>query len=185
MGDCVWDVGANIGYYTRSFSEKIASNGTVFAFEPSPVNFSELSKECVKLRNVQLLNYGLGIVDCKLSFKQGSDHLGATSRIVDTQSTNTVLVDIRSGVNLVAKKEIMPPQAVKIDVEGFELEVLQGMGELLAMSKLRVIGIEVHFSILKSRGMSDAPRQIECLLEKYGFIVRWLDSSHILATRNS
>lgn len=77
----------------------------------------------------------------------------------------------------------MMPNAIKIDVEGFEVEVLQGLGPHLAAPTLRVIGVEVHFGILKERGMADAPQRIERLLARNGFRVQWPDSSHLLALR--
>jgi len=82
QGDCVWDVGANVGYYTKLFSQRVGEEGRVFAFEPSPVNFSRLSTACVGLVNVQLRQFGLGQTDGSLSFQQGADDLGATSRVV-------------------------------------------------------------------------------------------------------
>ena len=43
QGDCVWDVGANVGYYTRSFCDRVGDAGFVFAFEPSPANYVRLN----------------------------------------------------------------------------------------------------------------------------------------------
>lgn len=185
QGDCVWDVGANVGYYTRSFSDRVGATGMVFAFEPSPVNYVRLSATCATLKNVRQLQSGLGRENGKLTFLQGADDLGATSRVVEASAANAVVVDIRSGMSLIAEGDVVPPNAIKIDVEGFELEVLQGLGSHLSSPALHSIGIEVHFGILKSRGMPDAPSQIENLLQRHGFVVNWPDSSHILATRGA
>jgi hypothetical protein len=48
---------------------------------------------------------------------------------------------------------------------------------------LRHVFVEVHFSILHERGLDEAPARIVALLEKAGFVVRWLDLSHIEASR--
>lgn len=183
-GDCVWDVGANVGYYTRLFSEQVGANGQVFAFEPSPVNFKQLCTACTGLDNVTLLQAGLGREDYKGSLQQGADELGATSRIVEDASKG-IVVDIRSGASLVRSGEVSLPNAVKIDVEGYELEVIEGLGEHLQQAGLRLIGVEVHFGILKRRGLGRAPRQIEKLLLRNGYSVSWPDSSHILAARST
>ena len=183
LGDCVWDVGANVGYYTRFFSEKVGENGSVFAFEPSQVNFKRLTEACTSLGNVTLFPYGLGKENSTLRFQQGSDDLGATSRVVDSDEEGLV-AEIRAGEDFIGNNQALPPNAIKIDVEGFESEVLVGLGDYLKNPSLRVIGIEVHFGILKERGMPRVPQEIEALLNHSGFSVSWPDSSHLLAVRN-
>lgn len=131
-----------------------------------------------------MLQSGLGEENSKLRLQQGADDLGATSRIVDADSEG-LAVDIRSGASLIRTDDVPLPNAIKIDVEGFEYEVLEGLGEHLKDPGLRMIGIEVHFGILKERGLSYAPQEIEGMLSRNGFSVSWPDSSHILAVRNA
>lgn len=80
--------------------------------------------------------------------------------------------------------EVLPPNVIKIDVEGFEYEVIEGLSAYLSSPTVKSIGIEVHFGILEERGLSQAPRWIERLLNGKGFVVTWADPSHIIATRN-
>ena len=75
-GDCVWDVGANVGHFTRIFSERVGDLGRVFAFEPSRSNFHRLATACTSLKNVVLLPIGLGSVSGQLRFQQSVDGLG-------------------------------------------------------------------------------------------------------------
>ena len=79
--------------------------------------------------------------------------------------------------------ERFPPNVIKIDVEGFELEVLTGMAQFLASPTLRSLFIEVHFSILSERGRTEAPRKIVHRFRLTGFNVKWLDPSHLVAQR--
>lgn len=183
-GDCVWDVGANVGYYSRLFSERAGNNGVVFAFEPSPVNHARLTKDCIDFSNIRIYQLGLGNENGTLSFQQSNDDLGANSRVIEGALEGSVLVNIRSGMELIKNDGILPPNIIKIDVEGFEHEVVLGLEEYLSSPALRAIGIEVHFGILKERGMGQAPKKIERLLQKHGFSVSWPDSSHILAARS-
>jgi FkbM family methyltransferase len=182
-GDCVWDVGANVGYYTDAFSRKVGSSGRVYAIEPSPFNLPKLKAACKFLNNVQILPFGLGEVEEELSFAQGTDDLGATSRFVDLALDGSIKVQVYTGDSLIARGEAEIPNMVKIDVEGFELEVLKGLTNTLSDIHLRAIGMEVHFGILKTRGMRHVPKYIESILSEAGFSVAWPDNSHIFATR--
>jgi FkbM family methyltransferase len=182
-GDCVWDVGANVGYYTKMFAKRVGGLGRVFAFEPSPVNYSKLVDACRDLQNVELRPYGLGETDGEVNFQQGTDELGATSRVVDESTGGAGAVQIRAADKLLSEGDAEMPNAIKIDVEGFESEVMKGLGAVLKSSNLRVIGIEMHFGILHGRGMPGAPRAIEAVLRDSGFSISWPDSSHLLGMR--
>lgn len=156
-GDCVWDVGANIGHYTRLFAGRVGAEGTVFAFEPSPVNYSRLSRACAALSNTKLFQMGIGRQDDTLMLRQGADDLGATSRVFsDMVAGEGIDVEMRSGASLLASGAVAPPNVLKIDVEGFELEVLEGFGDHLRNETLRTVGVEVHFGILSERGLPKA-----------------------------
>ena len=182
-GDCVWDVGANIGYYTTLFARKVGESGSVFAFEPSPDNFLRLTTSCAGFKNVRLLPFGLGQKNAQVSFVQGTDELGATSHVVDGLASDDTKVDLKSAFSVISEDLAKKPCAIKIDVEGFEYEVLLGLSNELYNSGLRLIGIEMHFSVLESRGMKNAPIEIEKLLFNSGFKISWPDSSHLLARR--
>ncbi len=181
--DIVWDVGANIGYYTKKFVEKVGVDGAVFAFEPSPINFNNLTKACQSLETVTLRNFALGKEAGTLRFQQGDDDIGATSRIVP-DNVEGVDIEVCSGAGLIKEFAFAIPNVIKIDVEGFELEVLEGMANYLNSREIRTIGVEIHFGLLKQRGLINAPGQIEAMLIEAGFKISWPDSSHLLAVRN-
>lgn len=94
-------------------------------------------------------------------------------------------MEIRTGQGLIQSGDALAPNVIKIDVEGFEWEVLEGLGAHLASSSLRAIGVEVHFGILRERGLADAPQRIEDLLVRNGFRLLWPDNSHLLAIRST
>jgi FkbM family methyltransferase len=181
-GDIVWDVGANVGFYTKRFAELAGPAGKVIAFEPSPANCEKLRQNTVGLENVVVMPYGLGNNAAKLSFLQGTDELGATSRVVAGTEGGTQ-VDVRRGDEVAGCALAPGPTLVKIDVEGFEWEVLEGFGGLLERPGLHTLGIELHFGLLVERGMAAVPAQIEALLKRSRFACHWPDSSHLIATR--
>lgn len=181
-GDVVWDIGANVGYYTTQFAERVGPKGTVIAFEPSKLNFVRLQTSCEGLQQVDLQPFGLGEVRGQVRFKQGDDSLGATSQVVDDASGGDV-VEIRVGDELIEEMVLPRPNVIKMDVEGFEGEVLRGLAKCLASSELRAVGVEIHFGILKQRGLGLVPQTIEAAFRAADFDVSWPDHSHILATR--
>ena len=180
-GDTVWDIGANIGLYTVQFANLVGASGLVVAFEPSKVNFLRLAHTCQSLRNVELQPFGLGNADGNIRFQQGADDLGATSRVCETGEPGEV-VEIRVGDDLIAAR-LAAPNVIKLDVEGFEGEVLTGLSKRLLSPESIAAGVEVHFGILHDRGLGSTPRQIERMLRDVGFRIDWPDASHLLATR--
>ena len=184
-GDVIWDVGANVGYHTRKFSNSVGSAGQVFAFEPFPATAARLRAELTGVETVTVLPVALGAETGTVSMREGDDEFGATSRIVAQGSgeSGVTCVDIATGDSIFSQGLAAAPEIIKIDTEDFELDVLNGMQEILNRATLRAVFIEVHFGILAERGLSAAPGRIERLLSEKGFRNRWLDLSHLAAYR--
>ena len=131
-GMTVVDVGANLGLYTVLLARLVGPTGRVLAFEPDPDLFALLKASCQRdgLAHVEAHNIALGsrrdrLVLKKMAFNSGDNHLGAGG---GTVFRHTVTVDV------VALDEIEPglhPDVLKIDVQGWELEVLRGASHLL------------------------------------------------------
>jgi len=184
-GDTVWDVGANVGFYSKKFSDIAGSSGKVFAYEPSPANLQRLNEAVASLGNVTVVPVALGECEDVVEFEQGNDPLGATSRIVDKvvkSSEKQVKVHVSSGDHLVSSGVAAMPNVIKIDTEGFELDVLRGLKQTLRQKNLRTLCVEIHFGLLNERGLPNAPSDIEKLLVSSGFSLVWTDASHIVAT---
>jgi FkbM family methyltransferase len=184
-GDCVWDVGANVGHYSTRFAECVGPSGHVLSFEPSPLNFARLLARVEALANVTALPLALGERTGSAALQQGADPLGATSRITAGAPKGSVPVSVASGSDLVKGGRARKPNVIKIDTEGHELEVLLGLGELLFDPELRVLCVEVHFALLAERGFAQAPRRIEKTLVDARFAVSWPDASHLVAERRA
>lgn len=182
-GDCVWDIGANIGYYSATFADRVGAGGSVHSFEPSPANFARLREAISGRANIHAMQLALGDTPGALPFEQGADELGATSRIVADAGDATLLVPVQRGDALLAQGEVPQPNAIKVDVEGFEPEVFAGLSDILKSTALRLVGVEVHFRLLNERGHPDGAAQLERLLTASGLDVHWPDFSHIVATR--
>lgn len=177
----VYDVGANIGYYSKIYSEIIGKYGKVYAFEPSLINFGKLVNNTKNFTNIVPLNYAVGQTETKLFLSQGEDEVGANSRLSENYSTNGNWVESKPLNSFYDELEF--PNAIKIDVEGFEIEVLKGANILLSNTNLKVIGIELHSKILNERGVKSPENIIENILISNGFNYKWVDFSHIVAFR--
>jgi FkbM family methyltransferase len=139
-GDVVFDIGANVGFYTLLASVLVENEGKVIAFEPLPRNLVYLDKH-MKMNhclNVDVLPYAVS--DCEMtaefafSKNPSMGHLCTKGDI----TVQTVLID-----NLIESKKLFPPDVMKIDVEGAELSVLRGSHHVIK-GKRPIIFVATH-----------------------------------------
>lgn len=183
-GDVIWDVGANVGYYTKKFAETAGPGGHICAFEPFPETVDRLRGEVAHLDTVSIHPIALGSDDGILQMQAGTDALGATNRIIEGEPGSVLTtVEVSTADSIYSNGIAKLPNVVKIDTEGYEHDVLSGMSCMLDKEDLRAVFIEVHFGILANRGMPHAPSKIETLLTAKGFNVFWVDPSHLAAYR--
>lgn len=149
-GGTFWDIGANIGLFSLLASKIVGADGNVVAFEPSPDVFALLRANTAGNSLIQVFQYGIGNAEGTMSFAaQGT---GSSSSFVQEvtelnrdhnrgQRIENVSVTMRKIDTLL--DEMPPPSLAKIDVEGFELEVLRGAERLLSEVRPTLV-IEVH-----------------------------------------
>jgi FkbM family methyltransferase len=183
-GDVVWDVGANVGVYTELFCQWVGKDGLVVAFEPFAGSCEEIRQRVPDCAWLQVENIALGETDTTGVLMTGSDstvnHLASE---VDTLNAGGGIPVVICRGDTVCSRLGRVPNVIKVDVEGFEEEVLAGMGEMLKSPELRSVLVEVHFKKLEDRGRATAPIRIEKLFGEMGFKTTWVDASHLFATR--
>jgi FkbM family methyltransferase len=186
-GDTVWDVGANVGQFARLFSDLVGPQGHVVAFEPVPSCFEALRARTDACDNVKILNVGLGEVEARLPMHLGDDPEGTIHTFLPTRddTPRTVELTVYPGDALRQARDLPVPSVLKIDVEGFEPEVLRGLDATLRDPACRTVLCEVHFALLESRGQKHAPGEIRNYLRERGFSLRWITPSHLGAQRGS
>ncbi len=157
------DIGANIGYYTRLASKIIGDNGMIYSFEPSPELCRHIEKIVKGRKNAKLFKVALGDRNYTDYLNMNSKNSGGNS-LVDTANANKrIAVSVRRLDSLIKKVEV-----AKIDVEGFENQVLKGFGKLLDNPNLKLI-VEYNHHIM-FRTTKDYNGTID-LLNKKGFKV--------------
>ena len=149
-GDVVYDIGAHVGFYTILSAELVGATGYVYAFEPLPINFCYLNKhiEINKISNVELIHAAVYSESSRLYIKEGPESsMGQIAQEGDIKVESIRLDDFA------LKGEVQKPDFIKIDVEGAELHVLEGMENIIESFQptisLATHGYEVHKKCIK------------------------------------
>lgn len=190
-GDTIWDVGANIGVYTDYFLEWTGGQGQVIAFEPLPQAYNVLEKKFANhplRQNVQLVKAALAdkTGEAVFSATDEGDSVTTTAHISepsDRHSGNDIKVRMATADSEV-QQGLKSPNVVKIDVEGFEEDVLAGGPKTFANKSCKHILVEMHFSRMDERKLGDSAGRIVQMLKKWGYTVNWVDPSHLHASRS-
>jgi FkbM family methyltransferase len=150
-----FDIGANIGNYTV-YAAKCHPRLRIFAFEPEPCSFVQLSKNIIlndlsavaflmplsaqAEPNMLYMKYGFGggAGQSLHQFGRTVDQQGEEFRPAHFFGIHSCTVD-----RLVAERIVPPPNFIKIDVDGIEDKVLRGMRSTLASETLRGVLCEI------------------------------------------
>ena len=150
----VIDIGANIGEFTSIFNELFPSS-VIYAFEPIPECFSKLSKRVGKFKNIKIYNVGLGSQNGELKLNKSSHDPASSFRdMADLHKKNYPHSSnsVELNVPIVRLDDFLESTSldnnifIKIDVQGFEDEVIKG--GIKTFDRAKVIIIESSFQKL-------------------------------------
>jgi FkbM family methyltransferase len=168
-GDVVLDVGANIGMVTVWLSRLVGLNGRVHSFEPNPVLCERLiaAVDRNQLSNVQLHPFALGPTTSELTLCIPTHNAGAASLIrrADPSRSRAISVPVRRLSDVAASEGIRTIRFIKIDVEGFEDQVLEGSRELLEHVRPESVLFEMNAPV--GQPVGDQP--VMRLLKEYEY----------------
>jgi FkbM family methyltransferase len=186
--DTVWDIGANVGLYTEPFINWVGQNGTVVAFEPLPKALDFLNhkfKTDQTTKRLKIMGVALSDYCGEAVFVETDGDIPVTSHILDkNEACNAgITVEVTTVDAIVQKEGFLIPNAVKIDVEGFEEDVLKGGVNTFSNVACKNILIEMHFTRMDERNLGDSASRIVNMLKDWGYQVTWVDASHLHASR--
>lgn len=134
------DVGANIGIYSVYLASRVKGLEKVYAMEPQPENYNQLCANVFinGLSNVVLpVRNGASDKPARLVFLENKGRSTGKSRLAETAPTGTNLEEFRETfIEVVPMDSILSEEksrvaVIKVDVEGHEFQVLEGMKEFL------------------------------------------------------
>ncbi len=166
-GDVAYDIGANIGLYTILMAKAVGDGGEVIAFEPEQTSYEHLQDNLNlnALNNVRLFRKAVGERNGEARIYFGE--VGNLSLLPpDTRNMSYQVVEMVEGDRFREAEILPPPRVIKIDVEGYEYAVLEGLRRTLAQPECEVVVCEIHPTLLPP-GVQ--PEAVLALLRSLGF----------------
>jgi FkbM family methyltransferase len=163
-GDTLIDVGANIGCVTAAGALAVDESGRVLSIEAHPRTFAHLQKtvELNRFSNVTTLNIAVGLEPGTVSF---TDERRKDDNNRVSLSGGSLQVPCHRLSDLVQQHGLSRIALLKIDVEGFEMQVLRGAAEIL--NRVECLYVEVLEHTLQRFGGSSA--ELFTFLQDQGF----------------
>lgn len=170
--DVVADIGSNVGMFAVAFARRVGSEGRVYAFEPDPGNHEYLLRH-IALNHVSdrvvPVRCALGTVDGTLPFVTG---LGAFSH-VDLSRTARPIPCARFDTFFATRRVSI----VKLDVVGFEEEVLRGAQSILAQAgrRPRLFHVELLPPGEDRAGLTNDAATVRSFLQSFGYRIEMVE----------
>jgi FkbM family methyltransferase len=156
-GDTFIDIGANRGIHTM-FASRYLTTGRVISFEPNPTTFHVLQAHITinNLNNCRPYNMGLSNEDGTLSLQLFADDAPSGCSFIDKGENpvkKSFLVSVRRLDGILDGEALNGKTLIKVDTEGFDHRVIQGMGRLLEHDQVAIV-TEVMDDWLRKAGSS-------------------------------
>jgi FkbM family methyltransferase len=173
-GDVFYDIGANVGFFTLVGARLVGPAGRVVAFEPVPWCASAVGRniELNGFDHAQIRAEAVGAVDGSARLlvvgEASWSHLESTGRHADVR--DEIDVAVASIDSLVAAGTIPPPDVMKIDTEGAELQAIEGARATIAEHRPAIV-CELH----------DTNEAFVALMDELGYVTTNLDGPAAVA----
>ncbi len=167
-GQVILDVGANIGYYAMLEAKTVGDKGHVYCMEPAPGNI-DLLRRNVKVngyKNIEIFHAAAGA-----KTEMGTIYLS------ESHNQHALIAENVSGlvgsmpVQVFALDDFLEgkpyPSLIRMDVEGFELDIMRGLKKTLAKNKPLKVFVEIHGFFLQEK-----VRDLLAIFKENGFRIK-------------
>ena len=185
-GDTVLDIGSNVGEVLMNISKIVGNKGMVHGFEPDFENYKRLSKnlslnefENIKVNNIGLsYENGFGTSEINNIRNKG---MNSISQVMEDDK-NEHSFEILTLDNYINKTNISSLDFIKIDVEGYEFNVLKGAESALKKYKPTLF-IELDDNNLKKTNHTAS--ELVSLLEDYNYSIKNVNTNTVVSSENN
>jgi len=165
-GDCFVDIGAHVGYHALQAARLVGASGRIFAIDPQPYNCTKIltNAELNGFANITVIVAAVAEIDGFTSLKNQTRQDKARLTLAGPGVNDGALTFVVPKITLrwlLETYELRPVNLLKIDVEGFELEVLNGAGDAMRAVE------NIVFEALPGEG-ADRTQAIERKLQNFG-----------------
>jgi FkbM family methyltransferase len=176
-GDTVFDIGANCGISVYQFAQMVGPQGKVIAFEPDPLNSSFLKRNVQRhqLANVTIVEAAVGKTDGTAQFYAEGTMGSGLANVQDDRAREMISVPLVSLRTAFARYGV--PELCKMDIEGAEIEAIEGLGDDLAKLRVQFVIETAHYV---DGAFTDA--RVEARFRKAGYIAETLKKGPDLLT---
>jgi len=175
-GATCYNVGANLGVYVIQLAHWSRSHGRVVAFEPNPSTVSALRQHIA----MNALEDRVMLVPEAVSNRQtsadlyatvygGMSRLGAPNRLLGDEVTTMISVPVTT-IDAYVEKTGLVPDVMLVDVEGFEMNVLDGARRTLERNPKMILLLEMHPNVWESAG-TDRSKAVSLLTELHFSVI--------------
>jgi FkbM family methyltransferase len=155
-GGVLWDVGAFAGYVSAHFADPKFQLASIETFEPNPASLAHLRKFFAASSLVKLRPFALGSADTTMELSVDASSASTASLVQKTSGARTFTVEVKRGDTAQQQLNLPLPDVIKIDVEGFETEVVAGLAQTIARKRPAIVFEHIFLSDEQMRKMVPA-----------------------------
>ena len=150
----VFDDGANEGEWARPISNK-NKNAKIYSFEIVPTTYNKLKESTLNFHNINVFNYGLSNVsdDVVINFSKDDDKLSSLIAGSEIHDINWEKINrkVLKGDEFCSSQGIDSIDFLKIDTEGSENLVIDGLANMFKNEKIKIVQFEYGMTNIYSK----------------------------------